>query len=89
MRLTRTLRGDGLLIVGRKEVPVAYAIDIFNEGEHCTSNGWIEGACAPFAKLKTARLRLADGVEVGVNLEVHDADSATVEIADPLELKAV
>ena len=89
MRLTRTLRGDGVMLVGRKrEVPVAYAIDIFDEGERRTATGWIDGAFAAFAKLKAARLRLADGVEIGVSLDVQDADSAFVEIEDPLSLKA-
>lgn len=88
MRLTRTLRGEGMLLTRQNEVPVAYAIDIFDEGPRCVATGWIDGACAKFARLKAARLRLDDGAEIGISLEVQDAHSASVEISDPLSLKA-
>lgn len=88
LRLTRSLRGQGALIGRRTEVLVAYSIDIFSEGPRCTANGWIDGACAAFARVKAARLRLSNGFEIEINLEVQDANTATVEVSDPLALEA-
>ena len=76
------------MIGGRSEVPVAYAIDVFDEGSRCVATGWLDGACGTFARLKAARLRLDDGAEIRINLEVQDAHSASVEISDPVSLKA-
>ena len=88
MRLTRSLRGEGALLGRRSDVPVAYSIDIFNEGPRCTANGWIDGACSAFAGIKVARLRLSNGVEIEITLQLQGADTAIVEVSDPLALKA-
>ena len=88
MKLVRTLRGEGVLVALRSEIPVVYGIDIFDEGPRRTATGWIEGAFAAFTRIKAARLRLADGVEIGVGLDVQDPHGAVVEISDPPSMKA-
>ncbi len=88
MKLVRTLRGEGALLVRRSEIPVTYGIDFFDEGPRRTATGSLEGAFATLAQLTSARLRLADGAVIDVGLDVQDQHGALVEIIDPASLKA-
>src|SRR5690242_15805714 len=87
LRLIRSLRDAGALLWDKRgERPVAYAIDVYSQGERQSGDGDVRGDLASLVgRVPTnVRLRLADGVVVAVALTDIESDSATVELLGPL-----
>ena len=87
MRLVQSLRDQGTLLWGvRGERSVAYALDLYSQGEMITGNGDVRGDLATLVGRAPTdvRLRLADGVEVSVALTDVEPDNANIEVLGPL-----
>ena len=86
LRLLHTLRGDGTLLWGANgRRPVAYAIDVYGQGQMRTASGDVRGDLANLVSRSPAnvRLRFADGVEVRAALNDIGTDTATIELQGP------
>jgi hypothetical protein len=86
LRLLHTLRGDGTLLWGTNgRRPVAYAIDVYGQGQMRTASGDVRGDLANLVSRSPAnvRLRFADGVEVRAALNDIESDTATIELQGP------
>lgn len=84
IRLDRTLRGQGELSWGPREVrAVAYAIDFYRQGPLRSAAGDLSGDFTAIANRRPipARLRLEDGEQLAVLLSDIDAGSAMIELA--------
>jgi hypothetical protein len=88
VKLQRSLRGDGVLTLGERKLPVSYQIDLFRQGTRpLTASGVVEGDLGLEEDGEHAGLlRLAEGVELEVTLEAEDEDGAAVWVIDPLLL---
>jgi hypothetical protein len=86
LRLLHTLRGDGTLLWGANgQRPVAYAIDVYGQGQMRTASGDVRGDLAALVSRSPAnvRLRFADGFEAPVALSEIEVDTATIELQGP------
>ena len=84
MRLERTLRGQGQLSWGGRQVrEVDYAIDFYSQGQMRSAAGDVRGDLTVIANRPpiAARLRLADGEHLAVLLSDIEADQAAVQLA--------
>ncbi len=89
LRLLGALRGAGALVWSGGAIPAAYELDIFGAGEARSASGALEGdfsalpapdAADPDAPPITgARLRLADGREIAVELTTLEPDVVEFE----------
>jgi hypothetical protein len=75
LRLLGTFRGDGELVWAGGRTPVAYALDLFGAGEMRSANGSLEGDFSSLERTdagslpsKALRLRLADGLEIPIDV---------------------
>jgi hypothetical protein len=84
MKFVMALRGRGALISPQGEIPVRYGIDVFEERGRRTAGGWVTGVGA-FKGIKTAALRLSDGVQLEVAVEDGDLEGASVEVINASE----
>jgi hypothetical protein len=86
LRLLHSLRGEGTLLWGTNgKRPVAYAIDVYGQGQMRSASGDVRGDLANLVSRSPAnvRLRFADGVEVPVALTDVQPDAATIELNGP------
>jgi hypothetical protein len=86
LRLLHSLRGEGTLLWGTNgKRPVAYAIDVYGQGQMRSASGDVRGDLANLVSRSPAnvRLRFADGAEVPVALTDVQADAATIELNGP------
>jgi hypothetical protein len=86
LRLLRSMRGQGTLLWGANgSRPVAYAIDVYGQGQMRTASGDVRGDLAALVSRLPAnvRLRLEDGTEAPAALNDIEADTATVELQGP------
>jgi len=77
------MRGEGALLWGKAgSRRVSYAVDLYSQGQMRSGNGDVRGDLAALVSRAPAnvRLRLEDGVEVGVSLSDIGAESAVVEL---------
>jgi len=91
LRLVRSLRDNGTLIWGdRGERPVAYAIDLYSQGDMLSGDGDVRGDLTSLVDraAPNLRLRLADGATVSVALSNVEPDGATIELIGPIPLQA-
>jgi hypothetical protein len=87
LRLVSSLRDEGALLWGSVGTrAVAYAIDLYSQGEHHSGSGDVRGdlACLVGRSPSNVRLRLADGFVVSVALTDIETDGATVELIGPV-----
>jgi hypothetical protein len=78
LKLLGALRGEGVLLWLKRQLPVSYEIDVYQRGAGRTASGNLEGDLSALvssdedggSKIAGARLRLADGREIG--LEIQD-----------------
>jgi hypothetical protein len=89
LRLLARLHGEGLVTWPASPVPVTYDLDVFGGGSSRTASGFLDGDFAaahasgqdetgrpaPMA----ARLRLANGGEVAIQIVVVASDLAEIE----------
>jgi len=79
LRLLKTLRGDGLLAVGDRELAVGYQLDLYADGDRTLGSGSLD---ADFTGLgdhfegREGRLTLSDGAAMTVVLEAVEDDGA-------------
>jgi hypothetical protein len=89
LRLLARLHGEGLVILPGSPVPVSYDVDIFAGGSAQTASGFLDGDfAAAYASRQdestgpaatAARLRLADGGEVAIQITIVAPDLAEFE----------
>ncbi|HTI66152.1 MAG TPA: hypothetical protein VL460_01255 [Caulobacteraceae bacterium] len=81
MKLQGSLRGDGVLIVAGAERPVRYQLDLYSSGERRFGSGSLDGDLSALDEAgdHPARLRLAGGAEVEVDLQDVEDDGAGFE----------
>ncbi len=87
LRLVRSLRDEGTLLWDKRgERAVAYAIDLYSQGELLSGDGDVRGDLTSLVGRVPAnvRLRLADGTVVSVVLTDVEADSAAIELLRPI-----
>lgn len=87
LRLVRSLRDEGALLWDKRgERAVAYAIDLYSQGELLSGDGDVRGDLTGLVGRAPAnvRLRLADGTVVSVALTDIEADSAAIELLRPI-----
>jgi hypothetical protein len=76
LKLLGALRGEGVLLWLKRQVPVAYEIDVYQRGAGRTASGNLEGDLSALVssdkegggKVAGVRLRLADGREIGLEI---------------------
>jgi len=86
LRLVKSLRGEGLLMWGRRASRrVAYRIDVYRQGLLLSGDGELSGEFSELVGRSppNARLRLAGGQELPVGLLDIGADAASVELLSP------
>ena len=87
LRLLRSLRGDGALVWGRRSsVAVSYCVDVYGQGRWLSGDGDIRGDLTELVGRTpvNARLRLADGHEASIAIRDIGADSASIELLNPV-----
>ena len=87
LRLLKSLRGDGTLLWGRRAArAVAYAIDLYGQGQMVSGDGEVVGDLADLVGRApaNARLRLASGEEAALIFRGIEADSASIELVRPV-----
>ena len=83
MKLLRTLRGDGTLSTPSGELPVAYEISCFSQGDDVIADGALNGDLSGLEESADGlRLRLADGRQVTIILADIDETGAELQIQD-------
>jgi hypothetical protein len=86
MRLIRSIRGEGTLLwAASSGRTVSYAIDLYRQGQMLSGNGDLRGSLASLVGRNppNVRLRLADGLEVGIALTDIEADRAMFDLLGP------
>jgi hypothetical protein len=81
------LRGDGTLMWGRRSArAVSYSVDLYGQGPRLTGDGEVVGDLSDLVGRSPVgvRLRLASGQEASIVLRGIAADSASIELADPV-----
>jgi hypothetical protein len=76
LKLLGALRGEGVLLWLKRQLPVTYEIDVYQRGAGRTASGNLEGDLSALVsgdkdaagKLAGVRLRLEDGREIGVDI---------------------
>jgi hypothetical protein len=76
LKLLGALRGAGVLLWLKRQLPVTYEIDVYQRGAGRTASGNLEGDLSALVsgdkdaagKLAGVRLRLEDGREIGVDI---------------------
>ena len=88
LRLVGARRGDGAVVWSGRAIPVAYELDVFASGAHCTIQGALEGDLSrlkprgPAGPIQTGvRLRLDDGQEIDIELAEVGTQSAEFNAA--------
>jgi hypothetical protein len=92
LRLIRSIRGEGTLLWAAASArPVAYAIDLYSQGQMRSGNGEVRGTLSSLVGRNPAnvRLRLADGVEIPVELTEIEPDRAMIDLVAPVTLSAI
>jgi hypothetical protein len=80
LRHIGTLRGEGTLIATSVRANVRYQIDLFRSGAMMTAAGEVEGRMAALVdQTGPLRLKLANGVEVGVTITGGGAELASFD----------
>ena len=79
LKFLGSLRGDGVLLSPAGETAVSYQLDVFQGAAERTASGTLDGAIPQALadeEAPTARLRLADGSDLGVTLQAVDEQGA-------------
>jgi len=87
LRLLRSLRDEGALLWDKRgERAVAYAIDLYTQGDQLSGDGDVRGDLTALVGRAPSdvRLRLADGAVVSVALTDVGPGGATIELLDPI-----
>jgi hypothetical protein len=87
LRLLKTLRGDGTLVWGRRSTrAVSYSVDLYGQGRWLSGDGDVRGELSELVgrALLNVRLRLADGLEAPISIRDIDAESASIELVNPV-----
>lgn len=89
--VSRTISGNGVLIVGSDEAPVSYRLTRADTASARRVEGRLAGPFPAFYKALTAglsTLRLADGFEVAVVVTHCDSSGAVVHVNTPFDVAA-
>lgn len=92
LKLVGSLRGSGALVWSGGDVPAAYEIDLFANGDQRSASGNIEGDFARIAAIEPQpeglRLRLQDGREVPIDVAELEPDFAEFDTTADLTVPA-
>ncbi len=89
LKLSKTIRGDGVLLSRGRELAVTYALDVFaGRNRPTTASGVLDGRFRePGLYDGAAVLRLEGGVEIDVDVDTEDAEGANVQARGPIEVE--
>lgn len=79
----KAMRGDGVLLAGKRSVPVGYQLDLYMDGERTIGTGSLDGDFTGLAEELEdgeARLSLEDGAVMTIILENVEDDGAEFEV---------